>query len=178
MLGCMKYWLPLCCLFFHLPAPRFVELGGLKVLDGDTIEFLRAGRVVRGRLAYIDTPENAQRSSCGEPLGKIATQSLAEALAGEKASWRFLEKDRYGREIGLLRANNKIVNLHMLEAGWAVFYPFGLNAYHPLVKEYRQASKRAFFKKRGLYRLCSWHYPASYRRLNREKKMPKLEKSL
>jgi endonuclease YncB( thermonuclease family) len=84
----------------------------VKVADGDTITILAERKQTRVRLANIDTPERRQ------PWGKKAKQALADLVAGE-----WVEVDRYGRTIGLVRVGGIEANRALVRSGNAWVYP-------------------------------------------------------
>jgi micrococcal nuclease len=93
-----------------------------RVVDGDTIECSRVGRV---RLIGMDTPESGQ-----EPYGGVATQALWSLL--EKAATVALERDvelrdRYGRMLAYVWADGVMVNWALVRQGWAVVLTYPPN---------------------------------------------------
>ncbi|MBP2235296.1 endonuclease YncB(thermonuclease family) [Sinorhizobium kostiense] len=97
-------------------------VGRASVIDGDTIE-------VRGehiRLHGVDAPESWQ--SCKDSdgatyrCGKEAAMALDQFLAASRpARCEFVERDRYGRVVGIcFRADGREVNRWLVESGNAV----------------------------------------------------------
>lgn len=84
------------------------------VVDGDTIKL--NGTTLR--LWGIDAPEMAQ--TCGDwSAGVAATYALADLVRGKAITCEPRDRDRYGRLIGLCRANGKDLGAAMVELGMA-----------------------------------------------------------
>ena len=72
-----------------------------RVIDGDTIEILKDDKFVKVRLYGIDAPETTQK------YGKEATEKLIELLRPvNMVSVNIMDKDRYGRYIATVHAND------------------------------------------------------------------------
>lgn len=87
----------------------------VKVTDGDTIQVMLNGELVKVRYIGIDTPE------MDEPLGPLASgfnSSLLESsqviLIRDES-----ETDRFGRMLAYVIANNRFVNYELVRSGWA-----------------------------------------------------------
>jgi micrococcal nuclease len=94
-----------------------------KVLDGDTV-VLEGGE--RLRLRGIDAPEVGHKDAPGQYYGREATEALAALVAGKSISLDRdeLDRDRYGRLVGLARlGDGRLVSLAMIEQGAAFVYP-------------------------------------------------------
>jgi endonuclease YncB( thermonuclease family) len=87
------------------------------VVDGDTIDVLRAGNVkIRVRLEGIDCPES------GEPFSQVA-RNFTRVLAFDqmvRVSGR--EVDQYGRLVARFGADSKDVSVELVTAGLACHY--------------------------------------------------------
>jgi len=115
-----------------------------RIVDGDTIECSRRGRV---RLIGIDTPESDQ-----EPFGSQATAAL-EALI-QPGSTVQLEldietRDRYDRLLAYIWSGRLMVNWLLVRQGWAVLLTFPLNVQY--VDWFTEAERRARAEARGLW---------------------------
>ena len=88
------------------------------VVDGDTIKL--AG--VIWRLYGIDAPESHQRCD-NWPAGRMATLHLLELMNNRAVACKSLGIDRYGRTIGLCRADGEDLGRTMVRDGmaWAFF---------------------------------------------------------
>lgn len=103
----------------------FVE----RVIDGDTIELNTSEKV---RLLGINTPER------GEPFYKEAKVRMEELVLGRKV---YMERgkevmDRYGRLLRYIYLEDDMVNLKMIEEGYATVYIIRPNdAYEKLFRD-------------------------------------------
>jgi endonuclease YncB( thermonuclease family) len=90
----------------------------VKVVDGDTIKVLEAGRAapVTVRLYGIDTPEKKQA------YGRKAGKFTAGMVHGKQVEIENAGKDRYGRIIGLVSVNGLLLNRELVRAGFAWVY--------------------------------------------------------
>src|SRR5690606_37891553 len=100
-------------LFLHLTA--FAQVAGtvVKVSDGDTFTLLTAeNRQIKIRLHGVDCPERKQ------DFGLAAKKFTSDRVAGKIVKVKELDKDRYGRTIGMVYlADGKILNEELLSAG-------------------------------------------------------------
>jgi len=87
-----------------------------RVVDGDTID-IRPG--VRVRLWGIDAPESRQVCADGWRAGAFASEALRTMVAGHEVACEDRGRDRYGRMIGLCRANGEDVGAEMVRLGFA-----------------------------------------------------------
>ena len=88
----------------------------IKVADGDTITLRVKSRVIKVRLAEIDTPEKAQ------PYGLTARSALVDKVMGKVIEVRITAVDRYKRSIGHLYLNDRNINTEMVKEGHAWVY--------------------------------------------------------
>lgn len=94
----------------------------VKVHDGDTVSVVIGEKTEKVRLLGIDAPEMGQR-----PWGAKAKRHLEGLLkrSGWTVSMEFdIEKrDKYGRLLAYLRGrDNRLINLEMVEDGYAVLF--------------------------------------------------------
>jgi endonuclease YncB( thermonuclease family) len=116
----------LCFAAFAAPAvaqdqPGNMPLRGIAtVLDGDTVA-INGQRI---RLFGIDAFEADQR--CGDsgqvPCGGRATEALRQLIGSGELTCTNRGADRYGRTLGVCRADTTDVNAAMVRQGWAVAY--------------------------------------------------------
>ena len=138
----------------------------LEVHDGDTVTILVAGRAERVRLIGIDAPEMGQR-----PWGKRAKEHLQDLFISSGMKVRLEldveERDKYGRLLGYLWAKDgRLVNLVMLEDGYAALFTFPPNVRH--VSEFRAAHASARKAGRGIWGKGGLRQkPSDYRKRNR-----------
>jgi endonuclease YncB( thermonuclease family) len=85
----------------------------LGVLDGDTMTL--EGKV-RFRLRDIDAPE---MKYCGGPEAK---NELEKLLGGGRVRVEEEIIEKWGRPMGLLYKGNTLINLKMIESGWAKYH--------------------------------------------------------
>ncbi len=89
----------------------------VSVTDGDTIKVLDpGGRQVKIRLYGIDTPEKKQA------FGQAATKHTANMIAGKVVEIEVVDKDRYGRIVGIVLIGGKNVNQELVRDGYAWVY--------------------------------------------------------
>jgi endonuclease YncB( thermonuclease family) len=89
-----------------------------RVIDGDTI-------VVDGihyRLYGIDAPEQRQACADGWQAGKVASRTLATLVEGKAITCELRGHDRYGRSIGLCRADGQDLSAAMVRTGMALAF--------------------------------------------------------
>jgi endonuclease YncB( thermonuclease family) len=87
------------------------------IADGDTLTILDAtNQQHKVRLSGIDAPEKAQ------PFGNVSKQNLARLAFGRGAVADCPKRDRYGRQVCLVRVDGVDVGLAQVEAGLAWWY--------------------------------------------------------
>ena len=127
----------------------------IAVSDGDTITVLAPGnKPTKIRLAGIDAPESKQ------PFGQKSRQHLADMVFGKEVRVQVVNKDRYGRIVGVVylpqtMPNGEIlidVDLAQIESGHAWAYRDYLRSL-PTGKadSYLAAEKSAKTNKQGLW---------------------------
>jgi micrococcal nuclease len=115
----VAFFLILFCYDSWAQAPRFAARAE-RVVDGDTL-WLGNGEKVR--LAGLDAPETG-RAEEGRPAQYYAAEAaelLASLVAGRDLRVESLGRDDYGRLLGLVWADDTLVNEALLERG-AAFY--------------------------------------------------------
>jgi endonuclease YncB( thermonuclease family) len=131
-----------------------------RIVDGDTIECRRAGRV---RLIGMDTPEAGQ-----EPYAEMATHALSALL--EQANAVGLERDvelrdRYGRMLAYVWADSLMVNWALVRQGWAVGLTYPPNVQY--VDWFTTAQRLAREEGVGLWGIGGFECPPRDRRRGR-----------
>jgi micrococcal nuclease len=86
------------------------------VSDGDTIKVLRDGELVKVKLYGVDTPEKAQ------PFGNRAKKFTVALVAGKVVDVMDITYDKYGRTVGLVRVDGKLLDTALVQAGMAWVY--------------------------------------------------------
>ena len=126
----------------------------VKVVDGDTIEVEKDGKVVKVRLIGIDTPEVVDPRKVVQCFGREASAEAHRLLDGQSVS---LETDpsqdthdKYGRLLAYARLpDGTFFNEHMIAAGFAHEY-----TYHVPYKyqaRFKAAEKTAREAEQGLW---------------------------
>lgn len=89
-----------------------------RVLDGDTLRLQdESGTVFTVSLDGVDAPESSQ------PFGSDATNFLRQQTIGKNLEVKIVGKDRNQLPVGLLyNQNGDLINLLMLQKGWAWHY--------------------------------------------------------
>lgn len=102
--------------------------GGLRVLDGDTLNLGHQ----RIRLYGVDAPESDQTCERGGvvwPCGADATVALRSFLAGRQVNCNAVSQDVYGRTIAQCAADGQDVGAWLVREGFAVAYREYSSAY-------------------------------------------------
>lgn len=94
-----------------IAAPAFAQT----VTDGDTIKL----NGTKWRIWGIDAPETHQACRDGWKAGLEATAKMRELMAGHTVTCEARGHDRYGRTIGLCRADGQDLGAAMVSAGMA-----------------------------------------------------------
>lgn len=126
------------------PRRATTECRVARIIDGDTIECSPLGRI---RLIGIDAPEESQK-----PFGAAAAealQSLVPVGSGVELERDVELRDRYGRLLGYLWADGRLVNWLMVREGWAVTLTYPPNVQY--VEALRDAQRSAQAERRGLW---------------------------
>ena len=170
-----KWLIALCGLLVALNVTAAEIIGKvIAVSDGDTITVLAPGnRPTKVRLAGIDAPERNQ------PFGQKSRQHLADLVFGKEVRVSVVDKDRYGRIVGIVYVPLKIpngeiivdVDLAQIESGHAWAYRDYLKGL-PAGKagRYVAAEKDAKEKKQGLWTDKDPEPPWQWRKDQRSKR--------
>ncbi len=131
----------------------------VSVGDGDTITIRNTnGQNTTVRLACIDAPEMNQ------PGGKESAQRLSTILPrGTAVRVIPVDKDQYGRTVGVI-FTNKNINLQLLQEGQAWVYEEYINNCRANASQLRQAQSAAKANKIGLWNQVNPCPPWDYRR--------------
>lgn len=130
----------------------------IRVIDGDTIVVSRSGRKFKVRFAYIDAPESSQKSFDRIPIGKNSTLYLRNLIEGKKIKLKIINKDIYGRTIGVVFFKNQSVNKAMVENGHAIYYDSNT------LPDIRLSEYRAKMKRLGIWKTDGFLNPKKFRR--------------
>ncbi|MFH7321582.1 thermonuclease family protein [Desulfurivibrio sp. D14AmB] len=133
------------------------------ISDGDTIRVITPdGKQERIRFYGIDAPES------GQPYGKAATQFVESAIAaaGYKVDIVEVERDRYGRIVGMVIVDGVNLNREVVKAGFAWVY--GQYCKKPECREWKALENKARDGKLGLWGEPGPVPPWDWRRGERE----------
>jgi len=87
------------------------------VIDGDTIEVMRLGKIEKVRLAGVDCPEKKQA------FGTRAKQFTSGLVFGEMVIVKVESIDRYGNTIGeVFLPDGRSINRELIKEGFAWWY--------------------------------------------------------
>lgn len=125
-----------------------------RVVDGDTVDIIENGAIVRVRLIGINTPETVDPRRIVECFGKEASQKMKELLAGGLVR---LENDtsqgmydKYHRRLAYLHTPDGIfVNLELVKQGYA--YEYTYRTPYAYQSDFNVAQDEASLLKRGLW---------------------------
>ncbi len=117
----------------------------VKVLDGDSLQIRRDGKIYEIRLYGIDTPEYKQ------PYSNKAKQFTKRLAYRQTVSVEKRDIDRYGRIVALVSSHGKLVNRELVRAGLAWFYPRYCRE-QPLCRELESLERQARKERRGFWR--------------------------
>ncbi len=132
----------------------------VKIVDGDTFDLLVNGNTTyRIRLKDIDTPER------GQDYYQVAKQALADYLFGQEVKVTFEKRDRNNRIIGAVYNGNALVNMLMVQEGYAWHF----KKYSSDVR-FAYAEVQAKKAKRGLWSLPNPIAPWDFRKSKQEKR--------
>ncbi len=125
------------------PPPPFDFTGRVvRVADGDTLSVLDGrNRQHKVRLFGIDTPERDQ------PHGTRSLRALAELVADRRVGVVVVETDDYGRTVGNVYLDDRLVNLVMVQGGHAWWYRY----YAPHERALEAAEQQARARGAGLW---------------------------
>ena len=128
------------------------------ITDGDTLDCRNVGRV---RLIGIDAPETNQK-----PFGAASTTALKTLLpVGTRAQLEYDVEahDQYGRTLGYVWSNGRMVNWLLVRNGWVVLLTVPPNVQY--VNDFRTGQQRAHAEQLGLWRVSGFDcLPADHRR--------------
>jgi len=129
--------------------PDTLSVRVVRVHDGDTVSVMMGRKTEKVRLLGIDAPEMGQR-----PWGAKAKRYLEGLLSrsGWMVSMEFdIEKrDKYGRLLAYLwTKDNTLLNLEMIQDGYAVLFTFPPNVKH--VNLLREGQRLAREKGLGIW---------------------------
>jgi len=133
------------------------------VSDGDTATVQDADskrHIIR--LFAIDAPEN------GQAFGKASKTNLSSLISNKRICAVVIEKDQYGREVGIIYSNGVDMNLAQVSAGMAWHYETYQDQQSANDRWiYSKAEDQARFEGRGLWKQAGSAIPPwEYRKLD------------
>jgi micrococcal nuclease len=142
--------------FLFVPSISLAWQGNvINVHDGDTITVMHNGKPEKIRLYGIDTPELSQYS------GQNAKQFTSSQVFDKLVQVQLIDKDRYGRTVGIVSVGNLVINRLLVEYGYAWVY--GRYCKESFCKEWGDLEALAKKKRRGLWKNPSAIPPWEYR---------------
>lgn len=127
------------------------------IADGDTLTLLDASNVQhRIRLYGIDAPEHNQA------FGTKAKAALAGKVAGREVEVENTATDRYGRIVGKVYLDGRLINEEMVADGWAWDY-----VQYDRQHEFAAAESAARIARRGLWSDSAPTPPWEFRKAER-----------
>jgi micrococcal nuclease len=136
----------------HLQPPLATVV---RVIDGDTLVADIAGSAEAIRLIGIDTPEVAHHDEPGECFGAEASAYLTALLPPGSTVTLLRDseaRDRYGRLLAYVRVGDIMVNVAIVEQGFAETLSIAPNT--SLAAQFSQAQREAKAAGRGLWTAC------------------------
>lgn len=126
-----------------------------KVIDGDTIEIDRYGKIETVRLIGIDTPETVDPRKPVQCFGKEASDNSKALLQGKSVRVEtdplVGERDKYNRLLAYVWLdNNQLVNQLLISGGFAHEYTYRSQSYK-YQDQFKQAEMAAKESGTGLW---------------------------
>ena len=134
-----------------------------QVKDGDTVVIspIEGGQFFICRLYGIDDPETPKNGKSGQPYGEESTKELKKLILGQEVSIEIRDRDKYNREVCVIRKDGKDINLEMINRGAARAYRKYLKP--PYASEYIDAESMARGKGLALWLQRSPEPPREFR---------------
>ena len=161
-----KYLIPellITCLLLYASAFAFKEETTqgkvMQVKDGDTIVVspVEGGQFFICRLYGIDAPEATK-----QPYGDESTKELKRLILGQEVAVEIKDRDKYGREVCVIRKERMDINLEMVREGAAWAYRKYLKP--PYTSAYIEAENEAKGKGVGLWQQSNPEPPWEFRK--------------
>ena len=141
----------------------------MQVKDGDTIVVspIDGGQFFTCRLYGIDTPEISKGHNPGQSYAEEATKELKKLILGHDVAVEIRDRDKYGREVCVIRKEIMDINLEMVNKGAAWAYRKYLKS--PYASEYIEAESEAREKSLGLWKDNNPDPPWEFRKMQKIK---------
>jgi micrococcal nuclease len=161
------------CIFLAIASNAFafkatLQSKVMQVKDGDTIVVspVEGGEFFICRLYGIDAPEIPHGNKPGQPFGEESTKELKKIILGQDVIAEIRDKDKYGREVCVIRKDGTDINREMIKKGMAWAYRKYLKP--PYASEYIDAESDARGKGLGLWKESQPQPPWEHRKAQRE----------
>lgn len=124
-----------------------------RVVDGDTLKVNFNGKEESLRLIGVDTPESVHPdASKNTAEGKIASEYTKAMIEGKDVAIEFdvQERDQYGRLLGYVWFNGKMINKTLVQEGYAKIATYPPNVRY--VEDFTQLQTQARNNKKGFWK--------------------------
>ena len=134
----------------------------MQVKDGDTVVIspVDGEQFFVCRLYGIDAPEATK-----QPYGEESTKYLKKLILGQNVAIEIKDRDKYDREVCVIRIESMDINLEMVKKGAAWAYRKYLKS--PYASEYMGAESEARDKRLGLWKDSNPTPPWEFRKMQR-----------
>ena len=130
------------CLFYSTAHAWYGYV--VKVLDGDSIQVQRKGKIIEIRLYGIDCPE--WRQSYGDEAKRFTREKIYRKTVTVEPK----DIDRYDRVVALVGYSGGLLNRELIREGFAWVYPRYCRE-QPLCTELKELEYNAAKSRRGLW---------------------------
>lgn len=137
------------------------------ISDGDSFRLkLDDNEIIRVRLAYVDCPER------GQDFYQKAKNFSSEQIFKKSIKISVTDTDRYGRKVGIVYYDDKILNEELLRNGFAWHYRQYSNS-----KELQKLENQARVKNIGIWSHSHPMPPWEFRRMRKKNQKQFLKKN-
>lgn len=134
-------------LFFPYYLNDWLQIQGIRQIDGDTVKYRWHNQWIKGRLKYIDAPEKDQKE------GRGAINFIKNWLRSNQVVYiKKFGKDFYGRELIELKNQTENLNLLLIKKGLAIVYPYSKFKNREEKLKYKFAQEKAHLDKLGIWK--------------------------
>lgn len=132
----------------------------ISIVDGDSLRIDHHGQIIRVRLQGIDAPEKDQA------FGEASSRNLSRCLSqAHRIQLDWQKKDRYGRILAKVWADQRDCNLMQIQQGYAWFYHAYQQDLAPIDRsQYRLAQQHSRHQRLGLWQASCPIAPWDWRR--------------
>ena len=123
--------------------------------DADTLTVNSKGGKFSFRLAGIDAPETSHSGRAAQPFAEEAKALVQQMISQAKDVRMVVEPGdmTYGRQVGMLYADGRNINLELIKRGFAAYLPYKGKGKKQLynAQAFEEAQERAYTAKRGMW---------------------------